>query len=81
MTKKSDREYSFIEPEKIDTTEMENIDGTVVDVLKNALLDIIQLAEAEGMTEDDADEAVRRVFDFRAERNRERFTLHADKPT
>ena len=81
MTKKPDREFRFIEPEKIDTSEMENIDGTVIDVLKDVILDIIQLAEAEGMTEDDADEAIRRVFDFRAERNRDRFTLHVDKPT
>lgn len=81
MTKKPDRDYSFIEPEKIDTSEMKDIDGTVVDVLKNALLDIIQLAEAEGMTEDQADEAVRRVFDYRADRNRQRFTLHTKEPT
>ncbi len=81
MTNESDREFRFIEPAEIDTSEMEDIEGSCVDVLKDALLDIIQLAEAQGMTEDEADESVRLVFEFRAQRNRRRFTLHTDKPT
>lgn len=81
MTNESDRKFVFIDPEDIDTSEMEDIDGSCVDVLKDALLDIIQLAEAQGMTEDEADESVRRVFEFRAQRNRNRFTLHTSEPS
>jgi len=80
MTNNSDREFRFLKPEEIDTSEMADIEGSTVDVLKDALLDVIQIAEAQGMSEDDADEAVRRVFDFRAQRNRQRFTLHTEEP-
>jgi len=66
-----DREFRFIDISEIDTSEMTDIEGSCVDVLKDALLDIIQIAEQQGLPEEEADEAVRR-----AKRCRRRFTLH-----
>lgn len=71
-----DREFRFIDVSEIDTSEMADIEGSCVDVLKDALLDIIQIAEQQGLSEEDADESVRRVIDYRARRCRRRFTLH-----
>jgi len=71
-----DREFRFIDISEIDTSEMTDIEGSCVDVLKDALLDIIQIAEQQGLPEEEADEAVRRVIDYRAKRCRRRFTLH-----
>ena len=80
------REFKYLDPKKIDENiEARQATGEVIDddphlssedVLVETLLDLCQLAEGEGMTEDEVDSAVKRVIDFRADRNRSRFRLH-----
>jgi hypothetical protein len=75
-----DREYRFIDIDKIDRSELRSsTKGTCEDVLTDAVLDILQLAEAEGMMEEEVDNVLRRVIDLRAERLRNRFTLHTNE--
>jgi len=46
------------------------------DVLYETLLDLIQVAEDNGIEEDEIDAALRRVSDYRAKNVRSRFRLH-----
>lgn len=46
------------------------------DVLYETLLDLIQISENEGFTEDEVDGVLRRILDYRAQQKRTRFRLH-----
>lgn len=77
MAKKNEpREYRFLDPEELDTSEVGHIEGTYAECLADALLDIIQLSLASGMTESDVDEALLKVEQARADMQRAKFTLH-----
>jgi hypothetical protein len=71
-----EREYRFIDVDEINAMELRPVEGTCEDVLCDGLLDVIQLAEAEGMTEEEVDNVLRRIINYRAERVRKRFTMH-----
>lgn len=73
---KNDREYRFIDVDEINAMELRPVEGTCEDILCDGLLDVIQLAEAEGMSEEEVNNVLQRVIDYRAERVRKRFTLH-----
>jgi len=64
--------------EQIERGEVETAHDDPAEVLYETLLDILQIAKAEGMTEDEVDAVVNRVNDYRANRNRDRFRLHLD---
>jgi len=71
-----DREYRYIDPDNIDTTGVEPPQGTNAECLSDSLLDIIQLAMHHGMTEEDVDEALKKVHETLAQKQRSRFKLH-----
>jgi hypothetical protein len=77
------RDYKYIDMDRvnkrIEEGEIEDDGASPEDVLYETLLDLLQLAENEGMTEDEVDLVVRRVNDYRANRNRERFRLHTSE--
>lgn len=74
------RDYKYIDVdqinEDIETGKTKPVDDDPANVLFDTLLDLLQLAEAEGMSEDEVDAVVRRVNDYRADRRRARFRLH-----
>ena len=76
----TDRDYKYIDMEKVNESiangEVEPADDEPVNVLYETLLDLLQLAQEEGMTEEEIDSVVRRVNDYRASRVRNRFRLH-----
>jgi hypothetical protein len=74
----NEREYRFLKPGELKSLEARPIKGTVKDCLKDALLDIIQLSESEGMTEE-VDSVLREIIDARAARVRSKFILHTDR--
>ena len=76
MDKKPIREYRFIDPSTIDTSDVPEIEGTNAQCLADALLDIIQLSLDSGMTPADVEEAMHIVAETRANVERARFTLH-----
>ncbi len=71
----NEREYKYIDAEKIHESDMPEVREDPITVLYESLLDILQLAEAEGMYEEEVDTVLRRVMDFREERKRRRYTL------
>jgi hypothetical protein len=85
---RSEREYRFLDmdrvnarvrekrPSKDEPLKDEPLKDEPADVLYETLLDLLQLAEAEGLAEPEVDSALRRVFDYRAERVRRRIRLH-----
>lgn len=75
MVALNERQYRFIDPNDIDTTGVEPPEGTNSEVLRDSLLDIIQLSLAHGMSEEDVDEALAMVEDHRAHRQRSRFRI------
>jgi len=79
MTEK--RDYHYFTEEERQNFESRPLVGPIEDCLLQALLDIIQLSEAEGMTEDQVDSVLRTIIDGRAKRVRSRFILHTDEPT
>lgn len=76
----NDREYRYLDPEAIDARVAAGEVAPVYEeagvVLYEMLLDLLQLAEREGMSVDEVDAAVRRVCDWRAKRERRRFRVH-----
>ena len=71
----SERQYRFIDPDNIDTTGIEPPKGTNAECLADSLLDIIQLSMHHGMTDEDVDQALEVVSDFRAQVRRARFRV------
>ena len=71
-----DREYRFLDVDALDNEDIAPINMTPPEALEEALLDIIQLSEREGVTPDEVDEILRKIQDERASRTRSRFTLH-----
>ena len=77
-----DREYRFLDVDALDEENVPPINMTAPEALEEALLDIIQLSEREGVTPDEVDSIIRKIQDERASRTRSRFTLHlGDKGT
>ena len=72
----SDREYRFIDPDDIDTSDVGPILGTNAQCLADALLDIIQVSLASGMTNQDVEDAMQMVIAGRAALVRPKFKLH-----
>lgn len=81
-------DYKYLNPEKINKRiEEQEAAGELVDkhpnetaedVLFGTLFELCQLAEDQGLTEDEVDSALRRVLDARADRLRSRFRLHTN---
>ena len=71
-----EREYRFLNPEELDVSGMDPVEGTIEEVLEDALLDIVQLAQAQGMTDDQVDYVLEKMTDDRAKKVRSRFRLH-----
>lgn len=71
-----DREYKFLNLEKLYEEDVKPINMTAVQALEEALLDIIQLSEMEGVKPDKVDDVLRKIIDDRAGRTRSRFTIH-----
>jgi len=78
MHEDQEREYKYIDIDKINRSEIQPTEGTCEDVLFDGLTDVIQLAEAEGMSEEEIESVLRRIAEYRADRNRRRFTLHTN---
>ena len=74
------RDYKYLDIEKLREQELEPVPDPVDVVLENALLDIIQLAEDNEMTDDEIDRVLRKIIDDRAHRVRSKFTLHVTTP-
>lgn len=71
-----DREFQFLDVEKLYEQELEPVNMTAKQALEEALLDIIQLSEHEGVKTDVVDNVLRKVVDDRAARTRAKFTIH-----
>ena len=71
-----DREYKFLDIEELHEQELAPVNMTAVQALEEALLDIVQLSEGEGVSEEDVDRVLRKIVDERAQRTRQRFTIH-----
>ena len=71
-----DREFKFLDVEALYEQELTPVNMTAVQALEEALLDIIQLSEGEGVTEENVDRVLRKIIDDRAVRTRARFTIH-----
>jgi len=80
MPSDQDREYRYIDPQRIEESEAVPVDDTPANILYESLLDVLQLAAAEGMTEDTIDDVLQRILNYRAGQVRKRFTLHTRKP-
>lgn len=74
------RDYQYIDVDQIEEDiangKAKITEDEPTDVLYGTILDILQLAEAEGMNPDDIDDVMRRIIDFRAEECRKKFRLH-----
>jgi len=70
-----DREYKFLDPKALAEAELKPVDGDAVWVLEQALLDIIQLSQAEGMLDEEVDDVLSKLVDDRANRLRDKFRL------
>jgi hypothetical protein len=71
-----DREFKFLDVEALYEKDLPPIHMTSLQALEEALLDIIQLSEGEGVSEEDVDRTLRKIIDERAKRTRARFTIH-----
>lgn len=70
------RDYRFINPDDIDTTNVNPVPGTNAQCLADAVLDVIMVGQDSGMTESDVDEAMKIVADYLASQERAKFRLH-----
>ena len=70
------RDYKYLDIEKLREQELEPVADPVDVVLENALLDIVQLAEDNQMSDEEIDRVLRKIMDDRAAKVRRRFTLH-----
>jgi hypothetical protein len=79
----SDREFQYIDMDQINERiargEIKSTDDEPVDVLYGTILDLLQLAANEGMTEEEIDAIVNRIVNYRADRCRDKFRLHMPK--
>lgn len=73
---KLERDYRFIDPDELDTSNIPEISGTVEECLADALLDIIQLALEKGLARDGVERALSMVHDALARQSRAGFKLH-----
>ena len=73
------RDYRFVDPDNIDTSNVGYIEGTNAQCLADAMLDILQVGLATGMTQKDVDESLRIVQDTLADSTRASFKLHVRK--
>lgn len=75
-----DRDYRYLDLEAIDARvaagEVAPVYEEPTEVLYEMLLDLLQLAEREGMSVDEVDDVLRRVCDWRAARERRSFRVH-----
>lgn len=75
-----DRELKIVNMEKIEEQiangEVSDFDGDPQEALYETLLDLLQVAKAEGLSDEEIDAVMRRVNDYRADRNRDQFRLH-----
>jgi hypothetical protein len=62
--------------EDIESGKAEVVKDDPNDVLFGTILDLLQLAENEGMSEAEVDDVMRRIIDHRAEQCRARFRVH-----
>ena len=77
----AEREMKYIDMDRVNRRIEEGDicepdDAPPTDVLYETLLDLLQVARNEGLTVDEIDEVLRRLSDYRAGENRERFRLH-----
>ena len=70
-----DRPYRYIDIQKINASELQPVDDSPENVLFESLLDVLQLAEHEGMAEQEVDDVLRRIVDYRAARVRGRLRI------
>ena len=71
-----EREYKYLDFEALQKEELEPCYDSVDVVLENALLDILQLAEANDMSDEVVDRVIRKIQDDRAAKVRRKFRLH-----
>lgn len=69
------RDYRYIDPDNLEVEGIEEPTGSNAQCLADAMLDILQLGESEGMSKQDVDEAMRIVAETRSEMNRPQFKL------
>lgn len=70
-----DRDYKYLDPEELKKEPIIPCNETPPDALMHGLLDLIQLAESEGLDEETTDGVLRRIIDLRAKRVRSKFTI------
>ena len=77
----TERDMQYIDMDKgnerIEKGEVEITDDEPVDVLYGTLLDLLQIAVNEGLTEEEVDSVMNRIVDYRDARCRDKFRLHA----
>jgi hypothetical protein len=71
-----EREYKYLDIKALDEADIKPVCDPPEEVLEGGLTDIIQLAQSGGMTDDVVDRVLSRIIEARAQRNRDRFTLH-----
>jgi hypothetical protein len=68
-----DRDYAFLDLEDLYAKELPPINMTAEQALEEALLDIVQLSEHEGVSSECVDRILAKILDDRAGRTRGRF--------
>ena len=75
-----DRELKYVSYDDIlDEDERPTFPGKSSDIMYEGLLDIIQVGEMEGMSDESIDRVLNRVMDYLAECRRKQFKLHLPK--
>ena len=73
------RDYKYIDVdqinEDIEAGRVEEVTDAPRDVLFGTILDLLQLAESEGMSDDEIDSVLQSIIDYRADQYRQRFRL------
>ena len=79
--KNKKRDYKYLDLKELEEEKKTHppVDDPIDLVLENALLDIIQLAEDNEMTDEEIDRVIRKIQDDRASFVRGKFTLHVRK--
>jgi hypothetical protein len=68
-----DREFRFLDLEALYEQDLPPVNMTAVQALEEALLDIVQLSEHEGVPPDSVDLVLTKILDDRAKRTRQGF--------
>jgi len=75
-----ERDFQYINMDKIneqiENGEIEVTDDEPSEVLYGTILDLLQLAESEGMMVEEVDAVMHRIVNYRAEQCRDKFRLH-----